>query len=196
MIPCTRRCYRAEALEAPLYLRPGVPPKAARDAYFSNLPEPINFFLSIAGWGWHADTAVHVLRMAVSGALDRHPKLQLVIGHLGEGLAEMFARFDQILTPRLPKGTVRTVREMLEQQVHVTISGFTYPAMFQTFWKPSDRIGSSLLLIIHSCRSKAQRTLFGRCQSQAQIWRRSCTAMQIGSSSFSLDFREVCRSGD
>ncbi|WP_150132985.1 amidohydrolase family protein [Acidisarcina polymorpha] len=137
---------RAEALEVPLYLHPGIPPKAARDAYFSHLPEPLGFFLSIAGWGWHSDTAIHVLRMALSGSLDRHPKLQLVIGHLGEGLAEMLTRFDQILTRRLAEGTARTVREMLLQQVHVTISGFAYPAMFETVLKTfgPDRILASL----------------------------------------------------
>ena len=137
---------RAEALDVPLYLHPGVPPKPVRDAYFSGLPEPLDFFLSIAGWGWHADAAIHVLRMALSGALDRHPKLQLVIGHLGEGLAELLTRFDQVLTPQLRRGTTRGVREMLVQHVHVTISEFGYPAMFQTVLETfgPDRILASL----------------------------------------------------
>ena len=45
-----------------------------------------------AGWGWHIETAVHVIRLILGGVFDRFPNLQIVIGHLGEGLAAMFPR--------------------------------------------------------------------------------------------------------
>ena len=35
-------------------------------------------------WGFAEETALHALRLLGSGLFDRHPKLQLVIGHLGE----------------------------------------------------------------------------------------------------------------
>jgi hypothetical protein len=51
----------------PLYLHPGIPVSAVRKAYFHGLPELTQFLLGSAGWGWHAETAVHVLRLALSG---------------------------------------------------------------------------------------------------------------------------------
>lgn len=62
---------RAESLDVPIYLHPNIPPAAVRAAYYEGLPKPsVSFALSIAGWGWHSETAVHVLRLVLSGALD------------------------------------------------------------------------------------------------------------------------------
>ena len=133
---------RAEALDVPIYLHPGVPPRAVREAYYDGLSEPLSFALSIAGWGWHAETAVHVLRLVLSGALDRHPGLQLIIGHMGEGLPAMLARCDQIFAETTRDVLQRTVSQTILDQVHVTTSGFfTVPpflTLLQTFG--ADRI--------------------------------------------------------
>jgi len=77
---------RAERLDVPLYLHPGIPLEPVRKAYFEGLPPPASFLLGSPGWGWHAETAVHVLRLVLSGTLDRHPRLRLIIGHMGEML--------------------------------------------------------------------------------------------------------------
>jgi len=115
---------RAEALDAPLYLHPGIPPEPVRKAYYDGLPDPLSFMLSIAGWGWHAEIAVHVLRMVLSGTLDRYPRLQLIIGHMGEGLPAMLARCDQVLGAATPRFLRRSVSQTILDQVHVTTSGF------------------------------------------------------------------------
>lgn len=115
---------RAEALGVPLYLHPGIPPEAVRQAYYDGLPDPLSFMLAIAGWGWHAETAVHVLRLVLSGALDRYPGLQLIIGHMGEGLPAMLARCDQVFGAETPRFLRRTVSQTILDQVHVTTSGF------------------------------------------------------------------------
>ncbi len=131
---------RAEALAVPIYLHPGIPDAPVRAAYYDGLPGDVSFPFAIAGWGWHADTAVHVLRLVLSGALNRHPRLQLVIGHMGEGLATMLPRFDQVFGTVLdrPRSVSRTILE----QVHVTTSGFTtlplFLALLETFG--ADRI--------------------------------------------------------
>jgi len=85
---------RFERLGVPLYIHPAPPPPAVREIYYDRLPGNSSLLLSIAGWGWHSETAIHVLRLVLSGALDRHPKLKLIIGHMGEGLPAMFARCD------------------------------------------------------------------------------------------------------
>ena len=133
---------RAEALGTPLYLHPGIPPKAVRRAYYDGLPDPLSFMLSIAGWGWHAEVAVHVLRLVLSGTLDRYPGLQLIIGHMGEGLPAMLARCDQVFG-RAPAGLLRrSPSQAILEQVHVTTSGFfslpPFEALLHTFG--ADRI--------------------------------------------------------
>ncbi len=115
---------RAEALDVPIYLHPGIPPESVRRAYYDGLPGQLGFILSIAGWGWHTETAVHVLRLVLSGALDRHPRLRLIIGHMGEALPFMLARCEQTLGAEAPKFLSRTVAQTILEQVWITTSGF------------------------------------------------------------------------
>src|SRR5215203_5260235 len=68
---------RAEALGVPLYLHPTPPPPSAIKAvYAGNYPPEVTGVLATAAWGWHLDTATHVLRLILSGAFDRFPSLQ------------------------------------------------------------------------------------------------------------------------
>ncbi len=113
---------RAATLGVPIYIHPGISPAPAREALYGGLPEPFGFWMSISGWGWHADTAVHILRLMVSGAFDRHPELQLVIGHLGEGLQVIFSRLDQQY--HMAAGMQKLPSEVLRKHVHVTMGGF------------------------------------------------------------------------
>ena len=46
---------RAEALDVPLYLHPGIPPEPVRQAYYDGLPGQLGFILATAGWGWHVE---------------------------------------------------------------------------------------------------------------------------------------------
>ena len=115
---------RFEQLGVPLYLHPAPPPPAIREIYYDRLPGYSSLLLSIAGWGWHSETAIHVLRLVLSGALDRHPGLKLIIGHMGEGLPAMFARCDQVFADEARDRLKRTVTQTITDQVWVTTSGF------------------------------------------------------------------------
>jgi uncharacterized protein len=120
---------RAEALDVPIYLHPGLPPREVFHAYYDGLPGSTGFRLSTSAWGWHSETAIHVMRLVLSGALDRYPKLKLIIGHMGEGLAAMMVRSDKILTPEAPH-LKRSVKQTILDQVWVTTSGlFTAPPL-------------------------------------------------------------------
>lgn len=120
---------RAETLNAPIYLHPTVPPKAVVDAQYGGFAPPVSAVLAAAGWGWHIETAVHVLRMILGGVFDRHPKLQIVIGHLGEGLPFMLPRLNKNLPPELTK-LKRRLGEYLRENIHYTFGGFNFPATF------------------------------------------------------------------
>src|SRR5262249_30663961 len=45
-------------------------------------------------WSFAADTSVHALRLIGSGLFDDHPRLQIILGHLGEGLPYYLWRID------------------------------------------------------------------------------------------------------
>jgi uncharacterized protein len=126
----------AVELDVPLYIHPHIPPEPVRQAYFSELPEGAGRVLETAGWGWHSETAVHLLRMVVAGTLDKHPRLRIIIGHMGEMLPMMMARADQVFqhdVEHLKRPITRTILD----QVWITSSGiFDQPpfiAALQTF---------------------------------------------------------------
>ena len=117
----------AAALNVPIYVHPAPPPASIMSVYFAGLDPQVAMPLSIAGWGWHAETGLHTLRLIVSGVLDRLPTLQIIIGHMGEGIPYALARSNGILSAAR-KSAPRTVTETFLQQVHVTTSGyFTKP---------------------------------------------------------------------
>jgi len=66
--------------------------------------------------------------MVLGGVFDRHPRLQVVIGHLGEGLPFMMSRVD-VMGPQLTK-LERPVSAYLRENVHYTISGFNFLPTF------------------------------------------------------------------
>jgi uncharacterized protein len=120
---------RAERLGVPLYLHPVPPPAAVREAYYDGFSPPVTWFLSCAAIGWHFETGLHVLRMVLGGVFERHPGLQLIIGHMGELLPFMLARIDDNLPPRLT-GLERAPSEYIRANVHITTSGlFTVPPL-------------------------------------------------------------------
>ena len=84
----------ADALDVPLYLHPALPPEPVRLANYSGFDQWINMILSTGGWGWHAEAGLAALRLIVAGTFDRHPNLQIVLGHWGEMLVGFADRAD------------------------------------------------------------------------------------------------------
>jgi predicted TIM-barrel fold metal-dependent hydrolase len=118
----------AETLGAPIYLHPTPPPKAVIAASYGGFSPSVTQMLAGPGWGWHIETAVHVIRMILGGVFDRYPKLQIVIGHLGEGLPFMFQRLD--VMQRELTMLDRPISAYLRDNLHYTFSGFNFPAAF------------------------------------------------------------------
>ncbi len=119
----------AAALDAPIYLHPTLSPAPVLGAQFSGFTPQVNFLLAGPAWGWHLETGLHVIRMILGGVFDRFPKLQVVIGHMGEGLPFMLPRLDAFLTQAATK-LDRRVSDYLRENVHYTFGGFNYPATF------------------------------------------------------------------
>jgi uncharacterized protein len=99
------------------------------DAYYAGLAPGVTARLSTAAWGWHIETATHVLRIILAGALDRYPRLQLVVGHTGEALPFMLPRLDRNLPRDLTK-LDRPLAAYLRENLHYTFSGFNFLPTF------------------------------------------------------------------
>ena len=98
------------------------------NTYYGGFAPDVTFMFAIGGWGWHIETAVHVLRMILGGVFDRYPNLQLIIGHMGEALPFMQSRVD-IMTPAIT-GLKRPISAYLRENVHYTFSGFNFTPTF------------------------------------------------------------------
>jgi uncharacterized protein len=120
---------RAEALNVPIYLHPTVPPKPVVDILYGGFSPVVSGTFAAAGWGWHIETGVHLIRMVLGGVFDRYPKLQVVVGHLGEGVPFMLQRLNRNLPTRMTK-LDRPLAAYLRENVHYTFAGFNFTATF------------------------------------------------------------------
>lgn len=111
----------------PLYLHPrGV--LASRHTTYQDYPA-----LKGSAWGFHIETAEHVLRLMLSGVFDRFPKLTIILGHLGEMLPFWAWRIDHRIDMEERMQSLsckRTVTEYLTNNFYLTTSGyFNTPAL-------------------------------------------------------------------
>ena len=121
---------RAESLGVPIYLHPTPPPRPVIEAsYTGDFAPGVAEGLAAAAWGWHVETATHVLRLILGGTFDRFPGLQVVVGHLGEGLPFFLPRLELALPREITK-LDRSVGDYLRENVHYTFGGFNWPQAF------------------------------------------------------------------
>jgi predicted TIM-barrel fold metal-dependent hydrolase len=87
----------AEAADLPIYVHPGLPANPVSTAYYAgNWPASTHFLFAGPGFGWHAEAGIHILRLILSGALERHPGLKLLSGHWGELVGGWLDRVDEV----------------------------------------------------------------------------------------------------
>ncbi len=128
----------AEALDVPIYIHPNTPP--------ANMIGPmLEAGLDGAIFGFGVETGMHALRIITSGVLDRFPRLQIVIGHMGEALPYWLYRLDfmhqagvkagryDCMKP-LKKGKVSTY---LREHFHITNSGVA--------WEPAIKFAQNVI---------------------------------------------------
>jgi predicted TIM-barrel fold metal-dependent hydrolase len=118
------------ALDVPFYLHPRNPLPGAIPGYQGH-----NWLLG-PSWGFHAETAVHALRLIGSGLFDEHPTLQVILGHLGEGIPAYLWRIDNRnawMEARHKYAAKRWVADYFRENFVVTTSGnFSTSALVQS----------------------------------------------------------------
>jgi gamma-resorcylate decarboxylase len=121
---------RVEALGVPLYLHPRSPLPSQRRIYEGY---PV---LADSPWGFGAETAMHTLRLILSGLFDRFPRLRIILGHLGEGLPFLLPRVEHRLRHMIPEVRGRQVKPVtfyLRENFYVTTAGhFRTQALIDT----------------------------------------------------------------
>ncbi len=106
-----------ERLGVPFYLHPRDPLPSRRPAYEGHP------WLIASPWGFAEETAMHVLRLMGSGLFDAYPKLQIVIGHLGERIPYDLWRLDHRLTKVPGRPAKRPMGEYFRNNFYLTTSG-------------------------------------------------------------------------
>ena len=112
-------------IDVPVYIHPRSVPDG-RITTYSGYPE-----LRGAAWGFHVETAEHVLRLMLSGLFDIAPGLRIIIGHMGELLPYWAWRIDHRIEREgwrnrpetKDRQRKRTVTEYLQSNFYFTTSG-------------------------------------------------------------------------
>ena len=113
-----------EQLDVPFYLHPRNP-----------LPQDSRIYkdhgwLMGPTWAFGHETAVHALRLMGSGLFDKHPKLAIILGHMGEGLPFSLWRISQALSRPGNKDAGFSFRDHFSEHFWITTSGnFSNPAL-------------------------------------------------------------------
>src|SRR5215469_3344171 len=105
----------AARLHQPIFVHPQIPSNQLRDAAYRGLDPLVDLGLATFGWGWHMDAGLSALRLILRGTFDRHPDLQLVLGHWGEMLLFWMDRAARQLQ--------RRVSDYIKTNIHITSSG-------------------------------------------------------------------------
>ena len=161
-----------ELLGVPFYLHPRNPLPSWTKFY-----EGHNWMLG-PNWAFAAETAVHALRLIGSGLFDECPNLQVVLGHLGEGIPVQLWRIDgrnTWMNEPHRYAAEHGVGHYFRKHFHVTTSGnFHTPSMlnamtelgaervmFSVDW-PFEDIGQAAVWFDHAEISEADRARIGR----------------------------------
>jgi gamma-resorcylate decarboxylase len=115
-----------ERLNVPFYLHPRDQLPSRRQAYEGHP------WLVGSPWGFADETAIHALRLMGCGLFDEFPKLQIVLGHLGERIPYDLWRLDHRLRNVPDRPAKRTMAEYFRNNFHISTSGhFSTPSLLQ-----------------------------------------------------------------
>ena len=172
-LPQYRPFWRAlEALDVPFYLHPRNPLPTWTRQYAGHS------WLLGPNWAFSAETAVHALRLIGSGLFDDCPRLQLVLGHLGEGIPVQLWRIDNRngwMKASHKYAARKGVADYFRKHFHLTTSGnFHTPSlvnamtemgaervMFSVDW-PFEDVGEATQWFDTASISEADRAKIGR----------------------------------
>ena len=119
----------AQSLNVPIYLHPKEPPQGIYDA-LAAYPE-----MTRAMWGYSMDGSLHAMRLICSGLFDAFPRLQVLLGHMGEGIPFWLWRIDNRWLSTARKNPKRPPGDYFRENFFVTTSGMFGLQAFQCVYQ-------------------------------------------------------------
>jgi predicted TIM-barrel fold metal-dependent hydrolase len=158
----------AARLHQPIFIHPQIPSTQLRDASYRGLDPLIDLGLATFGWGWHLDAGLAALRLILRGTFDRHPDLQLVLGHWGEMLLFWMDRVESL--SGVAKHLQRPVSDYIKSNIHITSSGMLQERLLRHTldFTEADRVLFSTDYPFHQPNAAAIQQFFDVIASPAQ----------------------------
>ncbi|GAB2725525.1 amidohydrolase family protein [Kitasatospora kifunensis] len=119
----------AADLGRPVFIHPQIPPNAVRQASYRGFDPTVELALATFGWGWHVEAGTAALRLILRGTFDRHPNLQIVLGHWGEMLLFALDRVDSL--SNIATHLERRVADYFATNIHIATSGMLTPRLLR-----------------------------------------------------------------
>jgi len=156
----------AEAMDMPIYIHPRTPSDQMRG--------PMDDYnMGSAFWGYGVETSTHFVRIMMSGAFDRFPKLNIVLGHMGEAVHFWIWRLDHMSRAGIQRGETPIKlkpSEYMRQNLKITTSGQENPdalrysidtlGMWNVMWAidyPYQETPGAVYFMDHAPVSQAER---------------------------------------
>lgn len=130
----------AAALGRPVFVHPQIPVESVRQASYRGFGPELDLGLATYGLGWHYEAGLAVIRLILRGTFDRHPDLQVVLGHWGEVVLFALDRIDSLSYSATH--LERRVSEYFRTNIHLATSGMLVPRMLRNAleYTTADRI--------------------------------------------------------
>lgn len=113
---------KAAELDVPLSLHPSFVDKRVANYYYRGSWNTVTeLMVGSAGFGWHLDVGISLLRLVLAGIFDRYPTLKIISGHWGEVVVYYLDRM-QMLAPERT-GLNKPIADYYRENVWYTPSG-------------------------------------------------------------------------
>lgn len=122
---------KAQELNVPLYMHPAIISKSIIEHYYKsdNWSSVASAMFASAGYGWHLDSGIAIVRLIASSIFDKLPNLQLISGHWGELVPFYLNRLDDQLSKTLTLS--RKISDYYKSNIYITPSGLFSEAQLQ-----------------------------------------------------------------
>ena len=123
--------YKAQELNIPLYMHPAPISENIASSYYQSdqWPAIAGAMFAGAGYGWHLDSGIGIIRLIISGIFDKLPTLKLISGHWGEMVPFYLNRLDDQLGKTLKLD--RKISQYYKSSIYITPSGLFSEAQLQ-----------------------------------------------------------------
>ena len=115
---------KAAELDVPIYFHPALIPMDIQEAYYmsDSYSYIVGSEFASAGYGWHSEVGIQVVRLILSGIFDKLPDLKIISGHWGETMPAFLERMDIIMDQEIT-GLKKKVSDYYKENVYITPSG-------------------------------------------------------------------------